>query len=315
MLRVLIAGLAALTVMTAAERTFEIRGRLTQRVWYARVELNRADRAYTASTLTVGGEFKFKKLPAGVYLVTVATRRGFQAQRTIEVGERSADRKGRVDVVLRLLRTKAGFAAANKVPYRVISLPKSAVKEYFRAHDLMERQNRDEGIAHLKRAVEIAPQFAEAWNDLGSIAFQSKQPAEAEKYFREALRVEPDMHAARLNLAALLMQTGRCEEALPLNLAAAGARPEDAYTNSQTGMNCACLGQDDRALEYLQRALRIDPSLYTYPQLAIASIYRRHGRTDLAIGEYVAFLRHHPASPKAAAVRSELDALQRQAGK
>jgi Flp pilus assembly protein TadD len=64
-----------------------------------------------------------------------------------------------------------------------------------------------EAIAHLRRAVALAPDSAVAHSDLGGALAQAGQREEALMHIRKALALDPQNTAARENLARL--QGGR----------------------------------------------------------------------------------------------------------
>jgi tetratricopeptide (TPR) repeat protein len=81
-------------------------------------------------------------------------------------------------------------------------------------------------MAHLERAVELNPYYAEAHNNLGVALVETDKPAEAVRQFRLALDVNPDFVQARHNLALALIQAGDCAGALPHLRQALDANPE-----------------------------------------------------------------------------------------
>ncbi|MEK7686431.1 MAG: tetratricopeptide repeat protein [Verrucomicrobiota bacterium] len=62
----------------------------------------------------------------------------------------------------------------------------------------------DESERSFLAAIKLDPQLPEALNDLGIIQVQRKRPAEAVKYFSEALRRQADYAPALLNMASVL---------------------------------------------------------------------------------------------------------------
>ena len=108
-------------------------------------------------------------------------------------------------------------------------------------------------VAHFERAVELAPQFSEAWNHLGTIAYQSRDYPRAESCFRKALDADPEAFQPLVNLGGVSINLGKFEEALQYNLYAALTRPNDALANSQLGMSYFYLGKLDLAAEVSYR--------------------------------------------------------------
>jgi tetratricopeptide (TPR) repeat protein len=165
-------------------------------------------------------------------------------------------------------------------------------------------------VAHLERAVELAPQFSTAWNDLGTIAYYARQYERAEICFRKALAADPDSFEALVNLGGVLLNLSKHDEALRCNSIAVRRRPGDALANSQLGLAYSVAGDFDLAVKYLQNAKRIDPGHFSNPQLALAEIYLRQNQRAAAAQEYRDFLRRHPDAPQAAGVRESLAKLE-----
>jgi Tfp pilus assembly protein PilF len=64
-------------------------------------------------------------------------------------------------------------------------------KEFEKATRKLGNRDSEGAIAHLKKAIEIAPQFIDAWNVLGTLAYKANQFPLAEG-FREALKHDQD---------------------------------------------------------------------------------------------------------------------------
>src|SRR5205807_226690 len=155
-------------------------------------------------------------------------------------------------------------------------------------------------------AVDVAPQFAAAWNTLGTIAYQTRRFALAEQRFREALRQDPAAYEPLVNLGGVLVTIHKLDEALEVNVHAALTRPTDALAESQLGMTYFELGQFDAAVKHLERARRIDPAHFSHPQLFLAEIHLRRGEKHAAADVLEEFLSHHPDYPQAAKVRENI---------
>jgi Tfp pilus assembly protein PilF len=159
---------------------------------------------------------------------------------------------------------------------------------------------------HLEHAVELAPQFAMAWNTLGTMAYQTRRFALAEQRFRQALKQDPTAYEPLVNLGGVLVTVHKLDEALEVNVHAALTRPGDALANSQLGMTYFELGQFDAAVKYLERARTLDPAHFSHPQLFLAEIHLRRGEKREAALVLEEFLEHHPDYPQAAIVRQNI---------
>jgi tetratricopeptide (TPR) repeat protein len=75
-------------------------------------------------------------------------------------------------------------------------------------HLRLAREDLDAAAAAYRRVLEIEPERAEAWNNLGVIASRQGRGAEALASFRRAAAADPDYPSARYNLARALAANG-----------------------------------------------------------------------------------------------------------
>jgi tetratricopeptide (TPR) repeat protein len=93
--------------------------------------------------------------------------------------------------------------------------PRSAFA-WFEQGCMLDAQNgrASEAVAAYRRAVELAPDFADAWCNLGTVHFHRGERAEARGCYERALAADADHLEANFNLANLLDDEGRREAAL-----------------------------------------------------------------------------------------------------
>jgi tetratricopeptide (TPR) repeat protein len=304
----LVAALAA----SAAGPNYELSGRMVPRSG-AYVSLFGSTVPFSASTLAdLDGRFHFKKLEPGMYTLSIYSRRRGEARRTVEVGPASADAKGRVALTLQLKDSDFVFSTALRrhvVSARQLAIPEAAKREYRDAQKDLSRYNVDSAVKRLEHAVDLAPQFSAAWNNLGTIAYQTRQYDRAEECFRTAVDQDPQSYEALVNLGGVLVTVRKLDEAMDYNLKAVLARPNDALANAQLGMTYFSLGQYDLAVKYLEHTRHIDPANFSYPQLLLFQIYSRRGERDAAAEALEDFLARHPDWPQAAKMRETITGL------
>jgi Flp pilus assembly protein TadD len=306
---------ACLTYLVAGEKEFQIVGKVLQengRPFVGVVPvvfLHGAITPFAAQTQSEpDGGFRFKNLAAGTYNLTVAVPRVGEMRRTVEVGASFADARGRITVTLTLERSKPE-TASDVVSTAELAIPDSALVEYKKAQDALSRRDIEKAVAHLKKAVAIAPQYAAALNSLGTIAYQARKFQEAEAYFRESLKQNPETYSALVNLGGAVAAQGKIEESLTVNLEAVRIRPDDALAQSQLGSSYFFLGRLDEAENRFRRAKALDPSHFSLPQMYLAEIYMRRNQVSNAIAEIEEFLRLHPDSDFAPKMRKALNEL------
>jgi Tfp pilus assembly protein PilF len=253
----------------------------------------------------VSGRFKFNNILPDLFTIIVYIPRAGEHRQTIEVSAGLADSRRRVFVDVDF-RPNLGSKTLGEISSTQLSVPEEALTEYEKARKKLGRSDVESAIAHLKKAVAIAPQFIEAWNTLGTLAYKSGQLSLAEVYFREVLRKEPDYYPSLVNLGGTLLNEGRLQAALPLNKAAVEARPDDALAHSQLGLNFFYLGDDIEAEKELKQAELLDPGHFSYPQLPLAEIYLRKQDFRSAERELRQFLILHPDAGQEPAVKERI---------
>lgn len=299
-----------IAVLAVHSSGYELTGRIEPPAAFP-VFLHGATAPFEDSTESeADGRFRFHKISAGTYTLAISTAARGQALETIEVGPGTVDSKGRLDIVLRIddnrLESEGGRSTGATVSAIVLSIPDRAMREYEEARRSLSRREPDRASAHLSRAVEIAPQFAAAWNQLGVMAYQTRRYGDAETKFRRALAADPDAFEPLVNLGGVLLNLGRPQEALGYNQRAVTRRPNNALANSQLGMDYFDLNNPDPAEKYLKIAIQLDPAHFSHPQLTLAEIYLKRGDRPSALFQLRAFLQQHPDSPQAPAVSQEI---------
>lgn len=254
------------------------------------------------------GGFKFKKLPPGAYILTAAVPRVGEMSKTIEVGPSFADSKHVIFGQLSFRRSDV-IERDQSISTVELSVPQNAKQEFRKAQDRLSRQDVAGAVQHLNKAVELAPQFVAAWNNLGTIAYQSNQFVQAEEYFRKALKQDPDAYYPLVNLGGTLLSLKRYEESLPINARAVKEKPGDPLAQSQLGQSYFFLGQLDAAENHLMKAKSLDPSHFSHPQLVLMRIYAAENKSSEALMEMEEFLRLHPDSKTASRIRERMGKL------
>lgn len=269
----------------------------------------------TSTVSDLSGHFRFRKLPAGTYMLAISTAARGEVRQTIELSPGTVNSKGHLDLVLRIddsrLELDGVHPARATVSATVLSIPDRAVNEFEEAQRCLSRRDLDCTTGHLLRAVQIAPRFAGAWNQLGTIAYQTRRYSDAEANFRRALDADPDAFEPLVNLGGVLLNLARPGDALAYNRRAAARRPNDALANSQLGLSYLQLNDLDQAEKYLKVAIQLDPVHFSHPQLALAQIYMKRGDRKSAISALQGFLEQHPDAPEAATVREQIFELSR----
>ena len=312
---VLFGLLLTLSVAGADTERLKLRGFVAPPVDQARIFISSVEQPYRGEAKVSRGKFQFKQLPPGTYTLTLEHPDWGELRRTVAVTAGRADKKGRVDVEFPVRSSQTSHsrkvADDSVVSLRELRIPPKAYALRRQALEALEQGDEKRAIARLQRAVEIAPDLAEAWNTLGTLANTSRDFATAEQYFRTALEKDPAAFAPLVNLGGVVLAQGRYDEAIELNQEAVEARDDDALAHAQLGMAHFFRGDKGEAMRHLLRARQLDPAHFTHPQLFLAEIHASGGRLEQAAWELEQLMKLHPNSNAAARAEAALEELEK----
>ena len=195
-----------------------------------------------------------------------------------------------------------------------LQIPRKARDEFKRAFDA--KDDVETAKRHLEKAIEIAPNYEEALNNLGTICYRTQRYSDAALLFERALNTHPRSIVARLNLATALLQLKQYERAAKENLAVLESHPNEDIAHAQAGIALLHIGRFDEAISHLDRAKQLDPSSALAPGYVLATLYDDLGRDDDAIAEFANFLKDNPRYSGRSDVEYRIDQLcERHAGK
>ena len=126
-------------------------------------------------------------------------------------------------------------------------------------NQLVQQGDLEAAAAAFLSAVTLKSDDANLWNNLGSVRHRQKNYAAAENDYRNALRYDADFSPALGNLAALLMETGREEEASLLTCRAFVLPPLERKSNEMLGIAYYRLGRSADAAACYRAWLREAP--------------------------------------------------------
>jgi tetratricopeptide (TPR) repeat protein len=287
-----------LLFLAVAAELYQLDGRIDPPA-HASVSLHRVQSPFAVQMLSeADGHFRFKKLEPGAYTLSIFIPSRGEARQTIEVGPGTADRRRRVSLRLELKDSDFVVAdvlkRAHAVSAKQLAIPPKAVHEYEEAQRAVAKNDVSDATAHLEKAVALAPNFASAWNHLGTIFYKTQQYVRAAECFRRSLDADPEMYEPLVNLGGVLLNLEQPKEAYSYNLHAVLTRPNDALANSQLGLTYWYLGNLDSAEKYLKRAVELDPAHFSHPQLLLAEIHKRKGDLEAAAADLESFQKYHP---------------------
>lgn len=158
---------------------------------------------------------------------------------------------------------------------------------------MLARDDDEAAVRYLTRAAELVPDYAMIQLLLGEALTKRGVLAFAEAALNNALRLQPDLHAARVWLAEVLLKDNRPAEAR-LHYHSLLPVPGHAVI-AQVGLADAARMAEfyEQSIAHYRAALAIDPKL-SAPTRMLAWILATLGRNDEVIAAYDAYLRALP---------------------
>jgi type IV pilus assembly protein PilF len=153
-----------------------------------------------------------------------------------------------------------------------------------------QRGNLGVALSEARIAVAADSGYAPAYNLLGLVYSDLRETALAEEAFQKSLSINANDPDTNHNYAWFLCENKREQESIRYVLLAVRdplyATPQKSYTMAAT---CAQrFGNDKDAIEYLERALKLDAN-YTPALISLAQLRYRYGELDRArnlVGRY-----------------------------
>lgn len=254
-------------------------------------------------------DFEFVNVPEGDYLVQVSGTELSPYEISSNIHVSSVD-SADFDIRLRPARTPdyTGMPASAFVSASDLAIPSRARKECDKATELIRRQELQEAIKKLNKAIHLYPQYAVAYNNLAVVYGQLGDGVRENEALQEAISLNPNFALGYVNLGRMEMKANHYAAAEPFLAKAAELNPADvnalvllSYSEFMEKSFDAAIANSRKA-----HALR-QPHAFAHRVAARALEQERRGAD--AIAELETFLKEEPPGPRADAARHEIDVV------
>jgi len=174
------------------------------------------------------------------------------------------------------------FAPALSAQEDVPEVARSLMEEAERARDAGRA---DEAIAKYQRVIDVAPNLASAYVNLGALYYKQGKVDDAYRTFVSGAQNAPADRTLLSNAAATAQQLGKSGEALTYVDRALETNQRDAALHSIRATILRALGRNEEALNALQQAVVLDPS-DAKAQFSLGNLLFQLGRKEDAIVSY-----------------------------
>jgi Tfp pilus assembly protein PilF len=293
-----------LTVLPARANQYSFRADLTcaRCTSYSNIIAELTDSArYPIASGPVGqnGVVQLYAPREGVFIFTVRTMQGdILHQEPVQVGKYNSavsihiDGGGNGEAPERPV---SGTISVARLQHKPV---KQAKKEYIKAEDKLRAGDLRASLEHLKNAVQIDPNYMEAYNNLGSRYMMLGDLPSAQTAFQRALALDPDAHPVQVNLSIVLLAMGDAKGAEVASRRAVRLNPSDMKAKYMLGLS---LYQQhaftEETVDLLSKAREKFPSA----TMALAVIHANSGELQLARESLKEYIRSGEGEHKAKA--------------
>jgi tetratricopeptide (TPR) repeat protein len=280
------------------------------------VELDKEDREMVDQSQTdSSGRCHFSPgTGVGIYLVR-AMYPGYQeATARLDLQNTTS---GFANLVLRPIPGKAAPAAPNgasgvAVSAADLSVPDNARTEYEKGQRLLRDHDVDDGIPHLKKAIQLYGSFSQAYLLLGLAYNEQKKWKEAQGALEKAAQLDPKATEAYFQLGATLNQLkdfAGAEKALTQGLQLGPDAPTASMAHYELARAYMGQGKWQEAEPHASQAIAAQPD-FAAGHVLMGNILLKKGDAQGALHEFQEYLRLDPAGPMAAQVKDFIPKLQ-----
>jgi tetratricopeptide (TPR) repeat protein len=249
-------------------------------------------------------EVDFNGIPDGTYHVNVSGRNFPDTESVVTTATGSTEFEVKVPHVGgNDLSMGASIAAAD------LRIPPKAQKEFDRANELTAKQDYTKAIETLNHAIAIYPDYAAAYNNLGTVYSRLGDRTHEREALEKAIRINDHLAPAYLNLARMDMAAGDFPNAVTELKKASSCDPLDGITMVLLAYSQFMDQHYDDAIATGRKAhVLTSPHAYAH-QVAARSFEQKRDGAD-AIAELELFLEEEPSGERADSARKELASLQ-----
>ena len=191
------------------------------------------------------------------------------------------------------LNDSSRFTESSKAFERAIALDNNYAEAFYRAGwTYNELNNFDKAIDRLLKAIQLKKEYAFALQELGYAYKKKENYTEALNYLNQAVTIKPDYARAYKQLGDVYKSLKRNEEGITAYEKAYALDNKEEQACYEAGYLYNGKGNYDKALEWLNKAIGLKPTVNSYNELGFA--YYSLKKNDEAIAAYKNALRINP---------------------
>lgn len=126
---------------------------------------------------------------------------------------------------------------------------------------VLEKEYLNKAVEVLNRAIEIYPNYLNAWLLLGNAKYKmNKDVAEAEKLYLKTLQLKPSYFEGNFNLGAIYLENDMPKKAIPYLKSAIASKPDKAPAYYNLGEAYYASGDGENAIKTYKQIMQMEPN-------------------------------------------------------
>jgi tetratricopeptide (TPR) repeat protein len=203
----------------------------------------------------------------------------------------------------------AESAPSGSVNARIAQIPPKARKEFEAGQKTMQAGDVAGSMQHFQKAIELYPQYAEAYQLLGVMYLQSGKLAEAEPQLQKATEIEPNLLTGYVALGICRNYMAKYPEAEAALLKALELDPQSADAHYELAKTYWNLQRWQDSDTHAQKAIALKPDLAGAHVLEGDLALQKHDMSG-ALKEYKEGVRLDPKGPMAAPTQQMISKIE-----
>lgn len=183
------------------------------------------------------------------------------------------------------IRNPIALAEVNEIIRTAPSGSESRMRAYnLRAIMSADQERYQEAIEDYRKAIELDPTYADAYNNLGNALRSANQGAEAIQNYQKAIDLDPNHVDAYNGMGNMMLENRRIDDAIANYQKAIEIDPTYAIPRSNLGNVFLEVGKIDEAIASYRKAIELDIA-YASAYYNLGLSFERLGDASLAAGK------------------------------
>lgn len=258
------------------------------------------------------GRFVFQRLSLGIFQIRVQTYGTTYIGQTKRVQLERTRMFEQVDFSLAL---KKGSSTANPAGVVFVQeVPENARKEYQRGAALIQKDDRNEGIAALKKAIDSFPNYFDALELLGTEYVKNQEFEAAVPLLTKAVEVNNSAYQSWNSLGVAQYNLKQIDQAVESMRRAVSLNQKSPTANFWMGMLLRLTKKLDQAETYLKQADQLAGAKSSDVKWQLALLYNQLQKYAESANELELFLKLQPDSRDREQIEKLIKTLRQKSG-